>query len=44
MLLVVNPKGRALAAKLPKGGIFPLLIFLAQNLASLDAIVSFIHC
>lgn len=42
-LPVMNPTGWALAAKLPKGGIFPLLIFLARNLASLNAIVIFIH-
>ena len=43
MLSVMNPTGRSLAAKLPKGGIFPLLIFLARSVASLNAIVIFIH-
>lgn len=41
---VMNPTGWSLAAKLPKGGIFPLLIFLARSVASLNAIVIFIHC
>lgn len=43
MLSVMNPMGWSLAAKLPKGGIFPLLIFLARSVASLNSIVVFIH-
>ena len=44
ILSVMNPTGWSLAAKLPKGGIFPLLIFLARTVALLNAIVIFIHC
>lgn len=44
MLSVMNPMGWSLAAEFPKEGIFPLLIFLARSIASLNAIVIFIHC